>query len=52
MGCVPVMLPRSWIRRLHSVDFFDMTGNTVTVVLLDASAVRAPAPIDRPAAEG
>ena len=32
-----------------SVEFFDMTGNTVAVVTLPASALRAPTPADRPA---
>jgi Domain of unknown function (DUF4926) len=34
----------------YSVEFFDMTGNTVTVVTLPASALRMPTPADRPAA--
>ena len=34
----------------YSVEFFDMTGNTVTVVTLPASALRLPTPADRPAA--
>jgi hypothetical protein len=33
----------------YSVEFFDMTGNTVTVVTLQASALRLPTPADRPA---
>ena len=33
----------------YSVEFFDMTGNTVTVVTLPASALRLPTPADRPA---
>jgi hypothetical protein len=33
----------------YSVEFFDMTGNTVTVATLPASAVRLPTPADRPA---
>ena len=32
-----------------SVEFFDMTGNTVAVVTLPASALRLPTPADRPA---
>jgi hypothetical protein len=32
----------------YSVEFFDMTGNTVAVVTLPASAVRLPTPADRP----
>lgn len=33
----------------YSVEFFDMTGNTVTVATLPASALRLPRPSDRPA---
>lgn len=33
----------------YSVEFFDMTGNTVAVVTLAASALRMPTPADRPA---
>jgi hypothetical protein len=33
----------------YSVEFFDMTGRTVTVVVLEASALRAPTRADRPA---
>lgn len=33
----------------YSVEFFDMTGNTVAVVTLSASALRLPTPADRPA---
>ena len=33
----------------YSVEFFDMTGNTVAVVTLPASALRVPTPADRPA---
>jgi hypothetical protein len=33
-----------------SVEFFDMTGNTVGVATLPATALRMPAPADRPAA--
>ena len=33
----------------YSVEFFDMTGNTVTVVTLPASALRMPSSADRPA---
>jgi hypothetical protein len=32
----------------YSVEFFDMTGNTVTVVTLPASALRMPSSADRP----
>ena len=32
----------------YSVEFFDMTGNTVAVVTLLASALRMPTPADRP----
>ena len=33
----------------YSVEFFDMTGNTVAVVTVSASALRLPTPADRPA---
>jgi hypothetical protein len=33
----------------YSVEFFDMTGNTVAVVTLPASDLRVPTPADRPA---
>jgi Domain of unknown function (DUF4926) len=33
----------------YSVEFFDMTGNTVAVVTLPMSALRVPTPADRPA---
>ena len=33
-----------------SVEFFDMTGNTVGVATLPATALRMPTPADRPAA--
>ena len=33
----------------YSVEFFDMTGNTVAVVTLPASVLRLPTPADRPA---
>ena len=33
----------------YSIEFFDMTGNTVAVVTLPASALRLPTPADRPA---
>lgn len=33
----------------YSIEFFDMTGNTVAVVTVPASAVRLPTPADRPA---
>ena len=32
----------------YTVEFFDMTGNTVTVATLPASALRVPTPADRP----
>ena len=32
----------------YSVEFFDMTGNTVAVVTLPANALRLPTPADRP----
>jgi len=34
----------------YSVEFFDMTGNTVAVLALPASALRVPTAADRPAA--
>lgn len=34
----------------YSVEFFDMTGNTVGVATLPATALRQPTPADRPAA--
>lgn len=33
----------------YSVEFFDMTGNTVAVVTLPTNALRLPTPADRPA---
>lgn len=33
----------------YSVEFFDMTGNTVAVVCVPVSALRQPTPADRPA---
>ena len=33
----------------YSIEFFDMTGNTVAVVTLPASSLRLPTPADRPA---
>jgi hypothetical protein len=33
----------------YLVEFFEMTGNTVTVALFEASALRAPTPASRPA---
>ena len=33
----------------YSIEFFDMTGNTVGVVTLPASALRLPTTADRPA---
>jgi hypothetical protein len=33
----------------YSVEFFDMTGNTVAVITVPANAVRVPTPEDRPA---
>ena len=32
----------------YSVEFFDMTGNTVAVVTVPAGALRLPTPADRP----
>jgi hypothetical protein len=34
----------------YSVEFFDMTGQTVAVVTVPSSALRAPTPADRPSA--
>jgi hypothetical protein len=34
----------------YSVEFFDMTGNTVALATLPASALRLPTRADRPAA--
>jgi hypothetical protein len=36
----------------YSVEFFDMTGNTVAVATLPASALRLPTRADRPAVRG
>ena len=33
----------------YSVEFFDMTGNTVAIITVPASALRAPTRGDRPA---
>jgi len=33
----------------YSVEFFDMTGKTVAVVVVPANALRVPTPADRPA---
>ena len=33
----------------YSVEFFDMTGNTVALVTVPAGALRLPTPADRPA---
>ena len=32
----------------YSVEFFDMTGNTVAVITVPAGHLRAPTPADRP----
>lgn len=32
----------------YSVEFFDMTGNTVAVITVPASSLRVPTPADRP----
>ncbi|MBI3923676.1 MAG: DUF4926 domain-containing protein [Armatimonadetes bacterium] len=32
----------------YSVEFFDMLGNTIAVVVLPGSCLRAPTPVDRP----
>jgi Domain of unknown function (DUF4926) len=34
----------------YSIEFFDMTGQTVAVVTVKASLLRIPTPADRPAA--
>jgi hypothetical protein len=34
----------------YSVEFFDMTGQTVAVVTVNANLLRVPTPADRPAA--
>ena len=52
-GCVPATSARSWSvpgvsEEGYSVEFFDMTGNTVGVVTVSASAVRLPTQADRP----
>lgn len=36
----------------YSVEFFDMTGNTVAVVAVPGSALRSPTTADRPAVRG
>jgi hypothetical protein len=36
----------------YSVEFFDMTGRIVAVVIVPASALRAPTAADRPSASG
>ena len=43
------MLSQAPAKEANSVEFFDMTGNTVAVVTLPASALRLPTPADRPA---
>ena len=32
----------------YSVEFFDMTGRTVAVIIVPSSCLRAPTPADRP----
>ena len=53
-GDVGTVVERHDIRGMaevgYSVEFFDMTGNTVAVVTVPASALRVPTPQDRPAA--
>ena len=53
-GDVGTVVERHDIRGMaevgYSVEFFDMTGNTVAVVTVPASALRAPTRQDRPAA--
>lgn len=56
-GCVLAMSARWWSGNAvpsgavegYSVEFFDMTGNSVAVVTLAASALRQPTPADQPA---
>jgi hypothetical protein len=51
-GIVGTVVERHDVRGLetgYSVEFFDMLGNTVAVVTLPASALRAPTHEDRPA---
>jgi hypothetical protein len=53
MSRLPGMMERPVVSGVpeegYSVEFFDMTGNTVAVVTLPASALRVPTPADRPA---
>ena len=51
-GDVGTVVERHDVRGLevgYSVEFFDMLGNTVAVVTVPASALRAPTRADRPA---
>jgi hypothetical protein len=45
-----VTLPERVAEEGYSVEFLDMTGNTVGVATLPATALRMPTPADRPAA--
>ncbi len=52
-GDVGTLVERHIVRGVkedgYSVEFFDMTGNTVAVVTVPVSALRLPTPADRPA---
>jgi hypothetical protein len=52
-GDVGTVVERHAVRGIseegYSIEFFDMTGNTVAVVTLPASALRLPTTADRPA---
>jgi hypothetical protein len=52
-GDVGTVVERHVVSRVaeegYSVEFFNMTGNTVAVVTVLASALRLPTPADRPA---
>ena len=48
VGTVVERHPVSGADEGYSVEFFDMTGNTVAVVTVPASALRLPTPADRP----
>jgi len=43
------IVPGVAVEEGYSVEFFDMTGNTVAVVTVPISALRLPTPADRPA---
>jgi len=53
VGDVGTVVERHVVPDLHeegcSVEFFNMTGNTVAVVTVPLSALRLPSPADRPA---